>query len=86
MKTDRIQTFIKYAYFLHISEICLILITLTSCYNQASDTPDAWNLTEQQIDSISFSTTHHYSQNYNFVVKGDSIVLVCQRPDRKSVV
>ena len=54
---------------------------LSSCYNQSSATPDAWDLTKRQIDSISFSTTHHYSQNYNFVVKADSLCLVCQAPD-----
>lgn len=54
---------------------------LSSCYNQSSATPDAWDLTKRQIDSISFSTTHHYSQNYNFVVKADSLRLVCQAPD-----
>ena len=53
----------------------------SSCYNQSSPTPDAWDLTKRQIDSISFSTTHHYSQNYNFVVKADSLRLVCQAPD-----
>ena len=47
---------------------------LSSCYNQSSATPDAWDLTKRQIDSISFSTTHHYSQNYNFVVKADSLL------------
>ena len=43
-------------------------LLLTSCYNHGQQTPDAWDLTKQQIDSISFSTTHHYSQNFNFVV------------------
>ena len=47
-----------------------------ACYNRGPLTPDAWNLTEQQIDSISFYTTHHYTQNYNFVVTGDSLVVV----------
>ena len=44
-------------------------------------TPDAWDLTRQQLDSISFYTTHHYSQNYNFVVTGDSLVVVEQQPE-----
>ncbi len=83
--TDMIRTFlntcIKDMNLLRIHAVYLVVLTLTSCYNQASDTPDAWNLTDQQIDSISFSTTHHYSQNYNFIVKGDSIVLICQRPN-----
>lgn len=57
------------------------LVLLTSCYNQGQRTPDAWNLTDKQLDSISFSTTHHYSQNYNFIVKADSIAVFEQKPD-----
>ena len=51
----------------------LCLLVLSSCYNHRQHTPDAWDLTKQQIDSISFSTTHHYSQNYNFVVNVSSL-------------
>lgn len=49
--------------------ILIFAFLLTACYNNGPQTPDAWDLTEKQLDSISFSTTHHYSQNYNFVVK-----------------
>ena len=52
-----------------------------ACYNRGPITPDAWNLTEQQLDSISFYTTHHYTQNYNFVVTGDSLVVIAQQPE-----
>ena len=56
--------------------LCLfILCLLTSCYNHGQRTPDAWDLTKEQLDSISFSTTHHYTQGYNFVVTADSLVL-----------
>lgn len=62
--------------------ICIAACALlSSCYRQHSATPDAWDLTERQIDSISFSTTHHYSQGYNFVLKADSLRLGCQQPD-----
>ena len=57
----------------------------TSCYNRGPITPDAWDLTEKQLDSISFYTTHHYTQNYNFVVTGDSLVVVEQQPEDMSV-
>ena len=64
----------------------LILLTsivlLTSCYNHGQQTPDAWDLTKQQIDSISFSTTHHYSQNYNFVVNAQRLPLADALPDQ----
>lgn len=63
--------------------MCLMacVAMLSSCYNSSERTPDAWSLTERQLDSISFSTTHHYAQNYNFVVKADSLQIVCQAPD-----
>ena len=59
----------------------LCLISLTSCYNRGQQTPDAWDLTRQQIDSISFSTTHHYTQNYNFMVTASRLPLADALPD-----
>lgn len=62
--------------------IIMTSLFMTSCYyEQESQTPDAWNLTEEQLDSLSFSSTHHYSQNYNFVVTADSLTLVEQQPE-----
>ena len=67
--------------------LLLSLITIhyslftVSCYNRGPLTSDAWDLTSQQIDSISFYTTHHYTQNYNFIVTGDSLVVVAQQPN-----
>lgn len=55
-------------------------LLVTACYNSQSETPDAWDLTDQQLDSVSFSTTHHYSQNYNFVVKADTLLLNAEQP------
>ncbi len=51
-------------------------LMLTSCYNHGQQTPDAWDLTREQLDSISFFTTHHYTQGYNFVVNQDSLQLL----------
>ena len=58
----------------------LSLLLLTACYNRGQQTPDAWDLTEQQLDSISFYTTHHYTQNYNFLVRADSMAIIRQLP------
>lgn len=58
---------------LYILILCALL--MTACYNHGPQTPDAWDLTEKQLDSISFFTTHHYTQNYNFVVKRKSLPL-----------
>lgn len=68
-----------------IVSILFLLLLLCGCYNRGPITPDAWDLTAQQLDSISFYTTHHYTQNYNFVVTGDSLVLVKQQPEDMSV-
>ena len=70
---------------INLSFIIFHLFFSVACYNRGPITPDAWDLTEQQLDSISFYTTHHYTQNYNFVVTGDSLVVVAQQPDEMSV-
>ena len=51
-----------------------------ACYNRGQQTPDALSLTEAQIDSISFYTTHHYTEGYNFQVHADSLPLIQQLP------
>ena len=60
-----------------ISHFLIISISqlLIACYNHGQQTPDAWDLSKQQLDSISFSTTHHYSQNYNFQVRSKLLPL-----------
>ena len=72
----------------HYSHIVLFvsaifcLLTLSSCYHQKPKTHDAFvEYNERQRDSISFSSSHHYTKNYNFVVKADSITLVHQQPE-----
>ena len=61
--------------------IVFCLLFLTACYNRGQQSPDAWDLTEHQIDSISFSTTHHYTQNYNFMVTANRLPLADALPD-----
>ena len=63
----------------------ILSFLLTSCYNQGPLTPDAWDLTEQQLDSISFYTTHHYTQGFNFVVSKDSLVILEQQNEMMPV-
>lgn len=65
--------------------IILCTFLLVGCYNQGPITPDAWNLTEQQLDSISFYTTHHYTQGYNFVVSRDSLKILEQQNEMMPV-
>ena len=63
----------------------LLPFFLVSCYNQGPITPDAWDLTAQQLDSISFYTTHHYTQGYNFVVSKDSLKILEQQSEMMPV-
>lgn len=57
-------------------------LLLGSCYHHGSPvTHEAYKLSERQIDSLSFFSTHHYTNNYNFVVKADSMVFIRQLPE-----
>ncbi len=38
-------------------------------------------LSPQQVDSLEFRLTHHYSENFNFVVKADSLMLIPREGD-----
>ncbi|MDD7620139.1 MAG: hypothetical protein SPJ79_09240, partial [Prevotella sp.] len=76
--------------------VCIVLATMTaSCYEYGGDghdtlvyletqsaniTPDS-STTQRYQDSLTFSTTHHYSKNYNFVIQCDSLVLYLQQPE-----
>lgn len=60
--------------------LLLSVLLTASCYHRPPVTSDAWTPTEEEIDSISFYTTHHYTVNYNFRVKADSMQLIVQQP------
>lgn len=62
-----------------VSLLCLLTM-LTACYNQGQQTPDAIDITEAQLDSISFFSTHHYTENFNFMVNADSLAMIAQHP------
>ena len=60
----------------------LLVLLCSSCYHQNTK-----NISENLLDSVGqndsshFKATHHYSSNYNFVVKADSLVLSKQQPE-----
>lgn len=60
--------------------LLLSALLAAACYHRPSATADAWIPTPEQQDSISFYTTHHYTQDYEFVVTADSLQLVHQQP------
>ena len=63
----------------------MLVLMLSSCYQHRPvhkrnhNTP----LSEHTIDSLSFFQTHHYTNNYNFVVRADSLVLLRQMPEEE---
>ena len=62
--------------------ILLLLMMLSACFHRPTARHRASVvLTEQQLDSIAFARTHHYTINYNFVVRADSLMLTRQMPE-----
>ena len=70
---------------IHILLMLMTVTALTGCYSHKPKTSGAMSklasYSQHQIDSISFSSTHHYTNGYNFVVKSDSIMLIRQQPE-----
>ena len=65
---------------------CLLgmLLLLSGCYHRHGGKVQHAALIEysdRQLDSISFSSTHHYTNKYNFVVSSDSLMLIRQQPE-----
>lgn len=61
-----------------------ILLMLSSCYHRHNSHQQHAAMVEYsdiQLDSISFSTTHHYTNKYNFLVFKDSLELMRQQPE-----
>lgn len=50
-------------------------------YSSDSDSLVVLDLTPQQKDSLIFRLTHHYTTNFNFLVKADSLLLVPREGD-----
>lgn len=62
--------------------IAVATAALCSCGGRtAAPTAAADSLTQEQLDSIAFGREHHYTTNYNFIVKADSLRLVRQQPE-----
>ncbi len=62
--------------------VALSLLHVSCNYKQTrtTDTQQA-QYSQKQLDSIMFAEKHHYSVNYNFVVKDDSVSLIRQQPE-----
>ena len=79
----------KYKFFFTFG---ILMLLLTSCYRertsshfQLEDTlMIADTLTQAEQDSLTFLHTHHYSENFNFIVRSDSLILLRQLPAEPS--
>ena len=50
------------------------VLTIVNIVDTAStEDTTLMNITPQQVDSLMFRLTHHYSENFNFLVKADSL-------------
>ena len=61
-----------------------ILLMLSSCYHRHNSHQQHAAMVEysdRQLDSISFSTTPHYTNKFNFLVFKDSLELMRQQPE-----
>ena len=61
--------------------VLLLTQLLASCYVSHYRAHAAFQYSERQIDSLSFFSSHHYTNNYNFIVKADSLSLLRQMPE-----
>lgn len=71
---------------LHFLPLLLALMLVCSCYEHkepARRLPKNLQFTERVLDSLSFFQVHHYTNNYNFVVRADSLVLLQQLPEEE---
>lgn len=58
-----------------------VAVLLGGCeYAQRPSSDLKWDYTPRQRDSIVFARAHHYTENYNFKVTGDSLRLLPQSP------
>ena len=61
-----------------------MVFMLSSCYHRHGQRqqPAAFvEYSDRQLDSISFSTTHHYTNKFNFLVFKDSLNLIQKQPE-----
>ena len=67
--------------------VCISMFLLASCYGGKHQGTGGMKRqsfdNERMMDSLTYSSEHHYSFNYNFIVKADSLILVRQQPEEK---
>lgn len=64
--------------------LCLVTASIMAAgchYGNKPGHAAAADYSQKQLDSLAFAEEHHYSVNYNFIVKADSINLIRQQPE-----
>jgi len=62
--------------------LLLTVLLFASCYHRRPAASEALvSYSDRQLDSLSFYTSHHYTDNFNFVVRADSLRLLRQQPE-----
>lgn len=65
-----------------MAALLLAAAALAGCYHDRPKEHDApAGYIAEQLDSVSFESGRHYSENYNFIVKADSLPLLRQQPE-----
>ena len=73
---------IRSRFFLLFATLFAVLLLCTSCYHKGAKHGVAATVADSLSgDSLNFERTHHYNENYNFIVKSDSLVLLKQQPE-----
>ncbi len=68
---------------IYIIIMCMVMTGMfSSCYHKpAFRHGNAMTYSEHQQDSLTFQATHHYTNNFNFIVSKDSLSLTRQQPE-----
>ena len=59
----------------------LLCLLCASCRYSHTHPEELWDITSRQRDSMQFAIEHHYTLNYNFCVKADSLTLLTHLPE-----
>ena len=59
----------------------LLCLLCASCRYSHTHPEELWDITSRQRDSMTFAIEHHYTLNYNFCVKADSLTLLTHLPE-----
>lgn len=78
--TQWLQTLRTTLRLISLTAIAITAVVCSACYHNVGQNK-THHAETVSADTVEFERTHHYTINYNFVVKADSLVLVRQQPE-----